>query len=255
MRINVFLLLASQLAKLAVSSPLENDDNILLEDFENPRRHWEEMNDPVMGGKSKGTFTIEYNVGVFEGNVVNVPFLHVPGFIHVRSIDSQPFPDISHCGAFRIKLQSLTDYEGLRFSFGDAHAPHGKRFAFGYKTNLSVPTNEWTEVVIPMSDFTDYWDDATGDAIVTCQEDSKYCPTEEALRNLKKMAIWGEGVAGQVHVEIQSIYATQCASENNRYVEQEDGSSLAQMWISSVFRGWTNQVSLPAHLLDYFFRN
>lgn len=252
MHIKIFLLVAN-LVVLVVSS-LDSDD-ILLENFENPRHRWQEMNDPVMGGKSTGTFTIQEQVGVFKGNVVNVPFLHAPGFIQARTTDSQPFPDISHCGAFRIELQSLADYAGLRFSFGDAHPPHGKRFAYGYKTTVSIPTNEWTEWVVPLSNFTDYWDDATGDSIVTCQEDSRYCPTQEALQNLKKMSIWGEGVEGQVHVEIQSIYATRCASGEDNRVGQEQASSLAQMLVSSIFQGWKNQVSLPGHLLDYFFRN
>lgn len=252
MRITVFLLVTT-LVKLAASLDIDGDD-ILLETFASPRHRWQEMNDPVMGGKSTGTFTIQEHVGVFTGNVVDVPFLHAPGFIQARTTDSQPFPDISRCGAFRIQLQSHTEYAGLRFSFGDAHPPHGKRFAFGYKTTLSIPTNEWIEWIIPMSNFTDYWDDATGDPIVTCQEDSRYCPTREALQNLKKMAIWGEGVEGQVHVEIQSIYATQCASED-QHVDEEESISFGRMWASSIFQGWKNQVSLPGHLLDFFFRN
>jgi hypothetical protein len=30
-------------------------------------------------------------------------------------------------------------------------------------------------VTLPLSGFTDYWDDATGEAIKTCQENKIYC--------------------------------------------------------------------------------
>lgn len=252
----VFLFTLTTLASLAVSlnDQGSSGDDIMLESFASPRHRWKEMNDPIMGGRSTGTFAIQDQVGVFAGNVVNVPFLHAPGFIQARTTDSQPFPDISMCQAFRIQLQSYTDYAGLRFSFGDAHPPHGKRFAYGYKTNVHIPTNEWVEWVVPVSNFTDYWDDATGDAIVTCQDDSRYCPTREALQNLKTMAIWGEGVEGQVHVEIKSIYATQCASEQKKSVDnEEETSGFAQLLAASIFQGWKNQVSLPGHLLDLLF--
>ena len=39
------------------------------------------MNDPVMGGKSWGKFSIENSVGIMQGEVVDVPKLQAPGFI------------------------------------------------------------------------------------------------------------------------------------------------------------------------------
>merc|ERR1719478_1301785 len=68
-----------------------------------------ETNDPVMGGKSTGSFTIENGVGVFDGQVVDVPFLKAPGFIKVQggsggflSIGADTFPDVSSCDALTI---------------------------------------------------------------------------------------------------------------------------------------------------------
>lgn len=49
----------------------------------------------------------------------------------------------------------------------------------------------------------------------TCAEDSQYCPDAKALRNLGTISIWGEGVAGKVHLEIASVAATQCGAASH----------------------------------------
>ena len=72
---------------------------IILESFSKPVHTWTQKNDPVMGGKSTGTFTIAGGVGVFNGSVVDVPFLQAPGFIKVSSSESVPYPDVSSCSA------------------------------------------------------------------------------------------------------------------------------------------------------------
>ena len=48
-------------------------------------RQWRETNDPVMGGQSTGHFEVNQtaHVGVFQGEVKNVPPLKAPGFIKV----------------------------------------------------------------------------------------------------------------------------------------------------------------------------
>jgi hypothetical protein len=164
----------------ATSSTSEKNDRIVLEDFSRPNHVWQEMNDPVMGGKSTGTFIIDADgggVGVgiakFQGEVVNVPFLQAPGFIQSRTTDDVVFPDISSCQAIQIICKSNSKYNGYRISFGNAHAPHGKFFAYGYKADLKVPPpsqqrgheDPFDTVTIPITSFTDYWDDATGDPI------------------------------------------------------------------------------------------
>jgi hypothetical protein len=194
----------------------DSGDTILLESFDNPKHEWKQMNDPVMGGKSTGSFSIANGMGVFEGEVVNVPFLDAPGFIQARTVDDvNSFPDVSSCSGLELVVKSTTDYSGYRFSFGSAHAPGGRPFAFGYKTNLeNVPIAEFGSIVLPFDKFTDFWDDATGDAIRTCQDDEKYCPDELTLKNLHRMTIWAEGVAGKVSIEIKTISAVGCKSES-----------------------------------------
>jgi hypothetical protein len=94
-------------------------------------------------------------------------------------------------------------------------------------------------MILPFDSFSNYWDDATGDTIVTCHEDSTYCPTTKSLQNLERLTVWGEGVGGTVSLEIQSISAVGCASS-------EEGHPLA----TALLRGWKNQLGLPAHLVD-----
>jgi hypothetical protein len=213
----------------------DDDDKILLESFANPKHEWVEMNDPVMGGKSTGSFRIddEKQMGIFVGTVNNVPFLHAPGFIQVRTIISSSssllYPDISHCQAFELIVASqYPQYPGYRMSFGTQHAPHGKMFAYGYKTHFTFESNMTTfqSIILPFHKFTDYWDDATGDAIIECNPDDSndriYCPTIPALQNIQTIGLWGEGFVGDVNINIQAIYATQCHHHNNSDVVVDD---------------------------------
>ena len=67
-------------------------------------------------------------------------------------------------------------------------------------------------VKVPFRNFTDFWDDATGDPIHTCDENEKYCPDEKTLTNMKTMSIWAEGVEGDIRLEITAISGFGCAT-------------------------------------------
>ena len=69
--------LAATLAAISVASASAASSSVLLEDFSAPAQKWTQQNDPIMGGRSTGTFTIENKAGVFDGEVVDVPFLWV----------------------------------------------------------------------------------------------------------------------------------------------------------------------------------
>ena len=213
--IGVFLAILSGPAVRSQDAPSTTE--IVLESFDNPRHSWEEMNDPVMGGKSTGTFTVESGIGLFEGEVVDVPFLHAPGFIQTRTKMGEHvyFPDVSSCSALQLVVKTNQPYDGYRFSFGNAHAPGGKFFAYGYKATLKdVPTDDYGKIIIPFDEFTDFWDDATGDPIHTCHENKLYCPDELTLKNMQRLTVWAEGVAGKVSLEIKSISAVGCSVAN-----------------------------------------
>merc|ERR1712230_127614 len=81
----------------------------------------------------------------------------------------------------------------------------------GHKANFKAPKDKFETVQIPFTDFTDCWDDGTGEAIKTCADDAKYCPDEGTLSNMQTMSVWAEGKEGDVHLEIKSVVATGCA--------------------------------------------
>jgi len=175
---------------------------------------WKEMNDPVMGGKSVGTTSVEGGMLVFDGTVAIVPSLNAPGFITSQVSDGffhKGFPDVSKCKGVSLNLKSSTDFKGYRFCFGNKHARGGKFFAYGFKAHFDAPVGEFGTVDIPFDEFTDFWDDATGNPIKTCQESAENCPDAATLQNMKTMAFWGEGVEGKVHLEVKSVSAYGCA--------------------------------------------
>ena len=50
----------------------------------------------------------------------------------------------------------------------------------------------------------------TGDIIVTCAEDASLCPDDATLADMGQLAIWAEGVNGDVHLEIDQVWAAGC---------------------------------------------
>jgi len=171
---------------------------------------WVEKNDPVMGGKSVGTFTVQDGAGVMDGSCNIIPFLNAPGFIKAET-SKATLPDVRSCSGLALTVKSNNDYDGFRFSFGSKRSDCGKFFATGHKANFKAPKGEFATVQIPFTDFTDCWDDSTGDAIKTCADDAKYCPDQGTLTNMETMSVWAEGKEGDVHLEIKSVVATGCA--------------------------------------------
>jgi len=190
------------------------DKNILIEDFAVKKMNWYAKNDPVMGGKSTSTVTTEDNLGKFNGEVVDVPFLSAPGFITMESRGG-PYPDVSCCEGIEFEARAMTPYEGYRFSFGMGHAP-GTRFAFGFKTDFSV-SSDFAPVRKKFTDFSDNWDDATGQTKVSCDNDKTFCPDDATLKDMGIMQFWGEGVDGVVDLEVKTISAYGCSDECGGY--------------------------------------
>lgn len=224
MKISAYLYVLLLTSPLSVMGSDNDNSSIMIEDFSSASHSWRAKNDPVMGGKSTGSVSIDGGVGVFDGKVVDVPFLQAPGFITMET-NGGSYPDVSSCTSLKMTLRASEEYSGYRVSFGNVHVPGG-RFAFGYKADFIPPVgDDFGEVVIPFTDFSAKWDDATGDQIATCHDEPKYCPTVKSLKNLKTMSIWGEGVAGKIHLEIQSISAEGCFSGDD---EDTAESSTAQ---------------------------
>lgn len=187
----------------------EDNESILLESFFDPQGEWAVMNDPVMGGESYSSVSIENGIGIFDGEVVNVPFLDAPGFITMRG--DGDYKDVSSCESLVLRARTSEEYNGYRISFGNRHVP-GNRHAYGYKANFNLTVgSEMQDMVIPFDLFTVRWSDLNGDPIVSCAENEDFCPDKKTLQNMKTISLWGEGIAGKVHLEIESISATGCS--------------------------------------------
>eukprot|EP01083_Nonionella_stella_P059765 156458_1 len=172
-----------------------------------------------MGGQSKSSLSISEGVAHFEGYCAIVPFLQAPGFITMVAgrYDQGPaaFPDISTCSALKVVLRSTVEYEGYYISFGNAR---GRGHAMGYKAPMTnVPMEEYGEMILNFADFSSSWDDATGKTTVTCADDGQYCPTISTLQNMETLSFWGEGVEGEVKLNIKSISAAGCSSADGNY--------------------------------------
>jgi hypothetical protein len=178
-------------------------------------RKWQQQNDPVMGGKSTGTFTVKDSIGTMEGTCAIVPSLNAPGFIKASTVDRQKFPDVSSCSGLALTVRSTSNpakYPGYRVSFGNDKSGCGKFFARGFKANLAAPEGDFGTVKIPFTEFTKCWDDATGEPITTCSDNADFCPPTSRLADLETLSVWAEGAEGDVKIEIQSIAAYDCSS-------------------------------------------
>jgi len=207
------------MALLSVVAPVVADLTLATFDgLEEASAHtWQQKNDPVMGGASYGTFSIEDGVGIMNGTCALIPSLQAPGFIKMETTDSKAWPDVSSCTGLSLTIRSTSTpspYTGYRVAFGSdsAFLKFGKFFARGFKANFAAPENEFGIVQVPFDQFTKCWDDATGEAIKTCKDFPEFCPTDARLKNLQTMSIWAEGALGDVKLEVKSVGAYGCSS-------------------------------------------
>jgi len=185
---------------------------------------FKELNDPVMGGKSTGTWSLGKGFGVFDGEVVNVPSLKAPGFI--KAAADGKFPDISEFIDGNLVLSVRTNtptYAGYRVTFvSGAVSPSfacagggGLPFSRGcFKQKFTVPAgSDFVDIKLPFKTFSDKWSSYTGEHTVECADDKSVCPTAAKLGKIQRVEIWGEGVAGKLHLEVKSISAQKASGE------------------------------------------
>jgi len=183
-----------------------------------------ELNDPVMGGKSTGTWSLGKGFGIMDGDVVDVPSLKAPGFI--KAAADGKFPDVSDFidGSLVLSVRTSTpDYAGYRVSFASGMASPAFSCAAGgslpfsrgcFKQKFTVPAgSDFTDVKIPFHTFSDKWSSATGEQTTTCTQNKDVCPTASKLSQIKRIEFWGEGVAGKLHLEVQSVSAEKASGE------------------------------------------
>jgi hypothetical protein len=118
-----------------------------------------ELNDPVMGGKSNATWSLDnqHGYGYLDGEVVDVPSLSAPGFVTAYS--DGKFADASSAfgGGLTLLVRSSTpEFAGFRASFyagegeGSYSCAGGGTIPFSrecWKGKFSVPAgDEFTQV-------------------------------------------------------------------------------------------------------------
>jgi len=183
-----------------------------------------ELNDPVMGGRSTGTWSLGKGFGIMDGEVVNVPALKAPGFI--KAAADGKFPDISDFidGSLVLSVRTTTpDYAGYRVTFvSGAGSPSfscagGGALPFSrgcFKQKFSVPAgSDFVEVKLPFNTFSDKWSSATGEHTAECAKEKDVCPTAAKLAKIQRIEFWGEGAAGKLHLEVKSVSAEKASGE------------------------------------------
>lgn len=176
------------------------------------------LNDPVMGGKSTGTWSLGSGYGILDGEVVDVPSLSAPGFI--KAAGDRTFPDISAFadGSLVLSVRTTTpEYAGYRVTVVSGAVSADFACAGGgglplsrgcYKEKFSVPAgSDFVDVKIPFNTFSDKWSSATGEHTAECADDSSTCLTAAKLAKVRRVEFWGEGANGKLHLEVQSVSA------------------------------------------------
>jgi len=183
-----------------------------------------ELNDPVMGGSSTGTWSLGDGFGILDGDVVNVPSLKAPGFI--KAAADGKFPDVSDFidGSLVLTVRTTTpNYAGFRVTFvSGAGSPSfscagGGSLPFSrgcFKQKFQVQSgSEFVEIKLPFNTFSDKWSSATGEHTKECAQDKDVCPTAEKLSKIQRIEFWGEGAAGKLHLEVKSVSAEKASGE------------------------------------------
>lgn len=216
---------------------------------------WFALVDPVMGGQSTGTWTLnaDEKYGSLDGEVKDVPSLSAPGFVTAGALAS--FPDASSTidGGLVLKIRSSTaDYTGFRVSFAAGAMSPSYSCAGGggipgsrgcFKADFSIPeSDEFVEVFVPFNSFSDKWDSATGDATTTCAEDADVCPTADKLKGIQYIEVWAEGVDGVINVDLAGISAradsTADLAEHAKAVAGSDVAPVTELDAAAYLGRW-----------------
>lgn len=199
-----------------------------------------ELNDPVMGGQSVGTWTVDTaeKFGVFDGEVKDVPSLKAPGFIKAAADGKFANASSAIGGDLVLTVRSNTSsFQGYRVSFCAGNTAGSYACAGGgqiplsrgcFKAKFEVQAGSaFSDVRIPFNSFSDLWSPATGEQVKTCAEDKTACPKASDLATISHFEIWAEGALGLVHLEIDTVGASPAAGKGARPPADFDHCSAA----------------------------
>jgi len=193
-----------------------------------------ELNDPVMGGQSSGTWNLNKTgeFGVFDGEVKDVPALKAPGFI--KAAADGTFADASSTfgGDLVLTVRTSTpEFQGFKVAFVSGSSAGAYACAGGgtipfsrgcYKSKFTIPAgDDFTQIRVPFNSFSDKWSPATGEQTKTCADDADVCITAKKLKKITRFEIWAEGALGKVHLELLSISAEKTATYSKYQAVQD----------------------------------
>ena len=145
---NNFLFIFSFLTLYACEPPLQSinlqemsQEEIMLEDFsENDLLSWNIVDDTVMGGRSRGSFKINNNVGEFKGYL---SLANNGGFSSVRAY--YPY-DLIGISSITLRIKG----DGRKYNF---RVRTNKNSWVSYSLSFSTESNTWQEITLNIQDF------------------------------------------------------------------------------------------------------
>ena len=145
---NNFFFIFSFLTLYACEPPLQSinlqemsQEEIMLEDFsENDLLSWSIVDDTVMGGRSRGSFKINNNVGEFKGYL---SLANNGGFSSVRAY--YPY-DLIGISSITLRIKG----DGRKYNF---RVRTNKNSWVSYSHSFSTESNTWQEITLNIQDF------------------------------------------------------------------------------------------------------
>lgn len=197
---------ASISARMGSQPVLADSATINLATFDGQAtHHWKSENDPVMGGQSDSSFKTMDGYGDYSGTCRIVPALKAPGF--TIALTETPlvgkFPDISSTDGIILGLKNLdANITAFKFAFCDSHINVYRCQFQSFKADFTIePSDDFSEVFLPWSKFSDKWSASTG------KHTAEEPPKAASLRSVSQLQFWTEGVAGTFHLQIKYVRA------------------------------------------------
>jgi len=175
------------------------------------------VNDPVMGGQSKSTFTTDGNKGIFEGEVKVVPSLQAPGFCNLEAPGFRQtavtFPDISGTDGIVLDVNQTLPNGLTNWDVSIQTETSKKATSTGggsWQADFTFKSGQ-TTYFVPYSEFTC---SSRGRKLSNCGDLS------QQLNELTELGVGSDGVAGPFRLEINSIVATSLATSQDDLISQ-----------------------------------
>merc|ERR1712224_298236 len=159
---------------------------------------WRPVNDPVMGGQSTSSFSVEASKGIFEGEVKVVPFLGEPGFCNLETSGSVSFPDVSDTDGIVVTAKQTKDggLKNFDVRLTTTQTDAARRGA-SWKADFEVVDGQ-DSYFVPYSDFSCQW---RGQTLKTCGN------IADQLSSVTQLVVGSGGVAGPFRLELTSFAA------------------------------------------------